>query len=146
VDVEPAGRRAVIRDYKSGAALGEHQGSRWRTDRQLQVALYMVAVRRLLGLEPVAGLYQPLGGRDLRPRGIYLHDSAAGAGLLPADARDPGAFEEELDAACRDAVALAARLRAGELEPTPATCSREGCRYPGICRAGEIASGISRAR
>ena len=32
-------------------------------------------------------------------------------------------------------VALAARLRAGSLEPCPSTCSRDGCRYPGICRA-----------
>jgi len=30
--------------------------------------------------------------------------------------------------------ALAARLRGGELVPCPATCSREGCMYPSICR------------
>ena len=31
----------------------------------------MLAVRELTGREPVAGLYQPLRGQDLRPRGAY---------------------------------------------------------------------------
>ncbi len=69
VDVDPGGRgTAIVRDYKSGAARPEQQGARWRCDRQLQVALYMLVVRELLGLAPVAGLYQPLGGGDLQPR------------------------------------------------------------------------------
>jgi len=138
VDVEPGAgepRRAVVRDYKSGTARGEHQGSRWRSDQRLQVALYMIAVRQLLGLEPIAGLYQPLGGRDLRPRGIYLEDSPVQSGLFAKDARDREAFEAELDSACERALELAASLRAGRLRPRPETCSRDGCRYPGICRA-----------
>lgn len=135
VDVEPGGRRAVIRDYKSGTARGEHQGSRWRSDQRLQVALYMIAVRRLLGLEPVAGLYQPLGGRDLRPRGIYLEDAPLQEGLFSKDGREQPDFESELESACERALALAAALRAGALHPNPETCSRDGCRYPGICRA-----------
>ena len=32
----------------------------------------MIAVRELLGLEPVAGFYQPLGGGDLRARGVFV--------------------------------------------------------------------------
>src|SRR5205807_2351843 len=60
VDVDPAdGRRAIVRDHKSGSARPERQGARWATDR-----------------------------------------------------RPPGA-----------------------LEPCPVTCSRDGCKYPGICRA-----------
>ena len=51
VDVEPGDSgRAVVRDYKSGGARHEHQGARWGLDDQLQVALYMLAVRELLGL------------------------------------------------------------------------------------------------
>ncbi len=77
VDVDPEdGRRAIVRDYKSGSARPEQQGARWQADRQLQVALYMLAVRELLGLEPVGGLYQPLGGGDLRPRGVFLRRHA----------------------------------------------------------------------
>jgi ATP-dependent helicase/DNAse subunit B len=134
VDADADGH-AIVRDYKSGSARPEHQGARWETDRQLQVALYMIAVRELLGLEPVGGFYQPLGGGDLRARGVFLRDGAPGESLVANDGRDPGELEELLDAARARALALAARLRAGSLEPCPATCSRDGCSFPGICRA-----------
>jgi ATP-dependent helicase/DNAse subunit B len=134
LDVDREGR-AIVRDYKSGSTRREHQGARWSEDRRLQVALYMVAVRELLGLDPVAGLYQPLGGKELRARGVFLEDAPVG-GVVDTDARD----REELDAVLEDAraraVALAERLRDGELEPSPRTCSRDGCAYPGICWAG----------
>jgi len=135
VDVEPSGRRAIVRDYKSGSRRSEYQGARWRSDRQLQVPLYMLAVRDLLGLEPVAGLYQPLGGSDLRARGAYLEGAPVGGSVLGNDARSAEQLDQELDAAARDALALAGRIRAGELAPCPQTCSPGGCRYPGICRA-----------
>ncbi|HET6867576.1 MAG TPA: PD-(D/E)XK nuclease family protein [Solirubrobacteraceae bacterium] len=130
-----AGGHAIVRDYKSGSARPEHQGARWATDRQLQVALYMIAVRELLGLEPVAGFYQPLGGGDMRARGVFLKGAAPGGRLVGNDGRDPDELAELLDEARVRALALAARLRAGSLEPCPATCSRDGCKYPGICRA-----------
>ncbi len=134
VDADADGH-AIVRDYKSGSARPEHQGARWDTDRQLQVALYMIAVRKLLGLEPVAGFYQPLGGGDIRARGVFLKGAAPGKRLVGNDGRDPDELQEVLDEARTRAVAAAARLRAGSLEPCPATCSRDGCRYPGICRA-----------
>jgi RecB family exonuclease len=139
VDVDPTDpderRRAIVRDYKSGSARPEHQGARWASDRQLQVALYMIAVRELLGLEPVAGFYQPLGGGDLRARGVFLRDGAPGDCLVGNDGRDPDELRDLLEETRARALDLAGRLRAGQLEPCPATCSRDGCRYPGICRA-----------
>lgn len=137
VDVDAgSGRRAIVRDYKSGVTRPEQQGARWSVDRRLQVALYMLVVRDLLGLEPVAGLYQPLRGEDLRPRGIYLKDAAVGRRVVGTDARDAADFDAELEDAAARALALAKRLRAGELTPCPETCSRNGCAYPGICRVG----------
>jgi ATP-dependent helicase/DNAse subunit B len=135
VDVDGAGH-AIVRDYKSGGRRQEYSGARWSADQQLQVALYMLAVRELLGLEPVAGLYQPTGGDDLRARGVYLDGTELGSGVVWTDARSPEDLEEVLEDARGRAVALAARLRAGEIEPCPETCSRQGCRYPGICRSG----------
>jgi RecB family exonuclease len=135
IDVEPGGRRAAVRDYKTGARRPEWAGDRWSVDGALQVALYMLAVRELLGLDPVAGLYQPLSGSDLRPRGIFLEDAPVGRGLFDRDARDPAGLDAELEAACERAVELARRLRSGELVPQPDTCSRNGCLYPGICRS-----------
>ncbi len=134
VDVEPGSAQTVVRDYKSGGTRPEYQGNHWLSDRQLQVALYMLAVRDLLGLEPVAGLYQPLGGRDLRARGVFLEGTPAGGELVGNDARDAEQLRAELEEASAIAIALAGRLRAGELTPCPETCSRDGCMFPGICR------------
>jgi len=135
VDVDPAGRRAIVCDYKSGRVSPGWAVARWRLDRTLQVALYMLAVRDLLGLEPVAGLYQPLGGEDLRPRGLVASDAPPTAGGYENDRRGPDELTAELEDAAERAVAIAARLRTGELEPCPATCSGSGCLYPGICRS-----------
>jgi ATP-dependent helicase/DNAse subunit B len=134
VDVDPDGRRAIVRDYKSGAAREEYRGDRWSADGTLQVPLYMLAVRELLRLDPVAGLYQPLRG-ELRARGAFLEDAPVGGRLVGRDRRDETALAAELTDAKRRAVELAARIRAGELTPSPETCSRNGCMYPGICRA-----------
>jgi ATP-dependent helicase/DNAse subunit B len=135
IDVEPGGRRAVVRDYKTGARRPEWAGDRWSSDGSLQVALYMLAARELLGLDPVAGLYQPLSGGDLRPRGVFLEGAPVGGGLFDRDERDEAALAAELEDARLRAVELAARLRSGELVACPETCSRNGCRYPGICRS-----------
>lgn len=135
VDVDPEGTRAIVRDYKSGPARPEHQGARWEPDRRLQVALYMLAVRQLLGVEPVAGFYQPLGGSDLRPRGVFLDRAPVGSAVVANDARSRDELDVVLEDARARALAATARLRSGELVPCPETCSRDGCRHPGICRS-----------
>ena len=135
VDVDPSGRRAIVCDYKSGRVRPGWAVARWQLDSTLQVALYMLAVRDLLELDPVAGLYQPLGGDDLRARGLVASDAPVAAGVLANDKRDPEDLSLELADAAELAVAIAARLRTGDLEPCPATCSGSGCLYPGICRA-----------
>jgi RecB family exonuclease len=134
VDLDAAGR-ALVRDYKSGRRSPSWPVARWRADDQLQVALYMVAVRELLGREPAGGVYQPLRGEDLRARGLVREDVDAGALVLDTDRRSREQLAEELDAAAARACELAARLRGGELRPTPETCSPGGCAYPGVCRA-----------
>jgi len=131
VDVGPGGA-AIVRDYKGRSVVG---GVKWADELQLQVALYLLAVRDLLGLEPVAGLYQPLAGRKLAPRGL-VRDDVPGA-YTRTDVVDPGAFEAALDEARELAVRTAADLHSGRIEPCPERCSSRGCRYPGICRAGE---------
>ncbi len=135
VDVEAGGDRAVIRDYKSSRAFPV---ARWESDHQLQVALYMLAARRLLGLRPVAGVYQGLR-RELKPRGIVAEgeQEALGVGaVIDTDVRPPDELEEVLAHAEAAACELAERMRAGDLEPTPDSCGARGaCAYPGICRS-----------
>ncbi|HYY06402.1 MAG TPA: PD-(D/E)XK nuclease family protein, partial [Candidatus Limnocylindria bacterium] len=137
IDVDASGTRAVVRDYKTGAV---HPVAAWERDVRLQIALYLLAVRRLLGLEVVAGVYQPLRRADLRGRGIVLEgpgEEALGpGGFVPTDVQGAEDFEERLAWAEEHAVALAGELRAGALVPHPERCSsRGGCSYPGICRS-----------
>ncbi|HEX5192917.1 MAG TPA: PD-(D/E)XK nuclease family protein [Solirubrobacteraceae bacterium] len=135
IDVDADGH-ALVRDYKSGSPRQDWPAARWKPDRRLQVALYMLVARELERLDVVAGVYQPLRGDDLRARGIYADEVGDGAGGFHAsDMRSREELELELDDAARRAVELAARLRAGDVEPCPATCSRDGCAYPAICRS-----------
>jgi ATP-dependent helicase/DNAse subunit B len=136
VDVDSERGEAVIRDYK---ARDRFPADTWERDTRLQVALYMLAVQRLLGVRAVAGLYQPLSGSDLRPRGIVLDDAAERVGGVVAnDVKDAGELAAALATAEAKADELAHRLAGGELRPCPATCSpRGGCAYPGICRGGQ---------
>jgi ATP-dependent helicase/DNAse subunit B len=136
VDLDRTGR-ALVRDYKSGRAGRGWPVARWRAEDQLQVALYMVAVRELLRREPVGGVYQPLRGEDLRARGLVREDADVGELVVDTDRRSTEELEAELDAAAARACELAALLRGGQLRATPETCSPGGCAYPGICRAAD---------
>jgi ATP-dependent helicase/DNAse subunit B len=133
VDIDDTGR-ALVRDYKSGAGRSDWPAARWSLDRRLQVALYLVVVRELTGLDPVGGFYQPLRGDDLRGRGMFIAGAGIG-GTVDRDGRSPEEFSGELDDAVQRAVAVAAELRSGRLDPCPQQCSRDGCAYPGICRS-----------
>jgi RecB family exonuclease len=128
--------QAVVRDYKSGRKVWPV--ARWEEDRRLQVALYMIAVRELLGLRPVAGFYVPLSGQDGRPRGVFLRDVASevGGGLVNNDGLEAEEVDALLDRARASVADLAGEMRSGALRPCPDTCSfRGGCRYPSICRS-----------
>ena len=141
VDVEPgedpgrAGARAIVRDYKSGAPQPNWPVARWSLDRRLQVALYMLVVRDLAALDPVAGVYQPLRGEDLRARGAVRDDVELGSEIHPKDVRSAAELDAELAGAAERAIELARGLRSGAVVPCPQTCSRDGCAHPAICRS-----------
>ena len=129
IDAGPDGR-AVVRDYKNRTV---HPGARWAEDGRLQVALYALAARELLGLDPVGAVYQPLAGPDLRPRGLVCEDGEAG--WVTNDVVEPDAFGCALENAREAALAAARDLRAGRIAACPGSCTPRGCAYPTICRA-----------
>src|SRR4051812_44837459 len=97
----------------------------------------MLAVRELLGLEPVGGVYVPLADRKGKPRGLIARGHAAelGEGFVDNDMKDPDEFEAQLARARGRVGELAARMRAGEVRPCPESCAwNGGCSYPSICR------------
>jgi ATP-dependent helicase/DNAse subunit B len=137
IDADPRDpERVIVRDYKSGGKRDTWPSARWISDNQVQVALYMIAVQRLLGVRAVGGFYQPLAGEDLRPRGVYSEGVDVGSGVVTRDQLPADELEQLLAEIEDQVVALAATLRRGELTPCPDTCSPDGtCRYPGICWA-----------
>lgn len=137
LDVEPGtDMRATVRDYKSGTRKDAWRCARWLAEGQLQVGLYMIAVRRLLGLRPVAGLYQPLSGDDLRPRGAFTDRACPDPHAVGSDRLDADELDALLERVEQEAVRIGAELQAGRLTPCPATCSPGGgCAHPGLCWA-----------
>ena len=134
--VDTLGGGAVVRDYKSGRTVWPV--ARWEPDRRIQVALYMIAVRELMGLRPVGGFYVPLAGSDGRPRGAVEkgYEDAVGVGVVDNDVLERDAIDELLDSAREQVGAIAGEMRDGRLKPCPDTCSfRGGCTYPSICRS-----------
>jgi RecB family exonuclease len=133
--VDASNGHALVRDYKSGRSA--YAVAKWEEDNRLQVALYMLAVRDLLGLEPIGGVYVPLADRKGKPRGLISKEHAGelGQGFVKQDLKDRDEFEEQLASARRRVGELAARMRAGEVRPCPESCAwNGGCSYPSICR------------
>lgn len=133
IDVSPDGR-AVVYDYKGASVT---PGAKWLQEGRIQLALYMHAAEQLLGLRVVGGMYQPLGGVDLRARGVLDMD----AGLALECVRTDLVSTQELGALMGEALELArasaARAARGAVEPRPDACTYTGvCAYPAICRCG----------
>ncbi|MEA2297555.1 MAG: hypothetical protein QOF77_491 [Solirubrobacteraceae bacterium] len=132
VDVDGPAGTAIVHDYKSGEVLG---AAKWEERGRMALALYMLAARELLDLEVVGGLYQPVRGVDLRPRGALREDAEPELACFSTDRVSAEELARVVGEALERAVAAVRELRAGAVEPRPATCTRNGvCLYPSICR------------
>ena len=138
IDLAADGRSAVVRDYKTGKNVAAAR--EFARKGTLQIQLYMLAVRRVLELDPVAGLYQPLGAADpkkRKARGLALADDprVAELDLVRTDRKSEDEFEQALEAAEARAVAAAARMRAGDIDRDPLNgeCPKY-CTFQPICR------------
>jgi ATP-dependent helicase/DNAse subunit B len=133
VDVDPYSAHGVVHDYKSGAA---HSAAKIEADGILQIPLYVLALRDLLGLEPVGGLYRSLSG-ERAARGLLLAE--AEEELVPgyprADYRDADAFWAVVDGARDRARAAVARIREGDVrhDPRGGDCP-SWCTWWSVCR------------
>jgi ATP-dependent helicase/DNAse subunit B len=132
VDVDAAAGTALVYDYKTGSGVEPAAG--WVEDSTFQQALYMLAAEELLGVEAVGGLYQPLRDHDLRPRGAVREDVDPDAKLVVNDRLPASELRELLTTQLEAAARAAEEMRAGALQPRPATCLRRRCAFPGICR------------
>ncbi len=131
VDADSMSARGIVVDYKSGSAPSAKQ---IRDEARLQIPLYLLVLRDQLGLEPVGGLYMPVGG-GRRPRGMLRDGDERVDGFAAADYLDDAAFDDELEHARGAAVALVERIREGDvrLDPRGGDCPA-WCDLWRICR------------
>ncbi len=117
IDVDPFGARGIVQDYKSGKHA--HSAAEIERELRLQVPLYMLVLRDLVGLEPLGGLYRPLAGTR-RARGLVRADEAETLpGYVKSDYLDEEAFWGVVESARETATALAGRIQEGDIHHDP---------------------------
>jgi ATP-dependent helicase/nuclease subunit B len=117
IDVDPFGARGVVQDYKSGKSA--HSARQIESELRLQIPLYMLVLRDLVGLEPLGGLYRPLAGAR-KPRGLVRGSEAETLpGYVSHDYLDEEAFWGVVESARETAAALAGRMREGDVRHDP---------------------------
>jgi ATP-dependent helicase/DNAse subunit B len=129
IDLDPLAARGIVWDYKSGKTA--HSAMQIEKELKLQIPLYMLVLRDLVGVEPLGGLYQPLAG-ERKARGL-LRASAKEDGV-PGYSRndyvDDEDFWAQVSRAEEVARAIVERIRAGDVRHDPLGDS--GC--PAWCR------------
>jgi ATP-dependent helicase/nuclease subunit B len=136
VDLDPFAARGIVWDYKSGKKA--HTAAEIDRELKLQIPLYMLVLRDLVGVEPLGGLYRPLSG-DRKARGL-LRATARDDGVPGYSARDyvdEQEFWAKVDRAQDVARRVVARIREGDVRHDP----REGscpswCKLGSMCRVG----------
>ena len=133
IDRDPGmSARGAVWDYKSGK--GAKSAVQIENERKLQLPLYILVVRDLLGIEPVAGLYRALAG-ERKVRGMAVKGELEG--VIRTDQLEPADFWAQVDRAVGYANEIVARVRRGDVrrDPIGGTCPEWCLRQAGgICR------------
>jgi ATP-dependent helicase/DNAse subunit B len=132
VDLDPMAARGIVWDYKSGKKA--HSAAEIERELRLQIPLYMLVLRDLVGVEPLGGLYRPLAG-DRKARGL-LRATARDDGVpgySPRDYVDEDDFWAKVEKAEEAARTIVARIRDGDVLHDP----REGS-CPSWCELGPM--------
>jgi ATP-dependent helicase/DNAse subunit B len=118
IDVDPFSARGIVQDYKAGKSA--HSASQIDKELRLQIPLYMLVLRDLVGIEPLGGVYRPLAG-DRKARGLLREDAREEvlAGFSARDYRDEPEFWAQVERARETARRLAGRLREGDVRHDP---------------------------
>ena len=117
IDIDPYSARGIVQDYKSGK--GAHTAREIDRELRLQIPLYILALRDLVGVEPLGGVYRALAGRRLT-RGM-LRESAREdlPGFAKDDYLDEEAFWRQVETARTRAAESAQRIRVGDVQHDP---------------------------
>jgi ATP-dependent helicase/DNAse subunit B len=122
IDVDPFSARGIVQDYKSGRTV--HSAKQIDEELKLQIPLYMLVLRDLVGIEPLGGVYRALAGARVT-RGL-LHAGASEdlPGFQKNDYLDDDEFWSLVETSRERARGYAQRIRAGDVkhDPKGGTC------------------------
>ncbi len=122
IDVDPFSAQGIVQDYKSGK--GAHSAREIDREFRLQIPLYILALRDLVGIEPLGGVYRALAGRRLT-RGMLRETAREDLpGFAKDDYLDEDAFWSQVEAARDRAADNARRIQEGDVRHDP---KGDGC-------------------
>ena len=118
IDLDPFSARGIVQDYKSGKTA--HSAAQIESELKLQIPLYMLVLRDLVGVEPLGGIYRALSGkRDAR--GLLRAEAKEDGvpGFSRNDYLDEDAFWGQVDRAQDLARGFVERIRGGDVQHDP---------------------------
>jgi ATP-dependent helicase/DNAse subunit B len=116
IDVDPFSARGIVHDYKSGRA---HSAKQIDEELKLQIPLYLLVLRDLVGIEPLGGLYRSLSGARVS-RGLLRQDAADElTGYQRNDYLPEDEFWSLVETARERAAGFADRIRKGDVRHDP---------------------------
>ncbi len=116
IDLDPHSASGIVQDYKSGKSV--HSAAQIESELRLQIPLYMLVLRDLVGIEPLGGLYRALAG-ERKARGVLRAGEETVAGMNKNDYLDDEAFWALTEKARDHARGFGERIRAGDTHHDP---------------------------
>ncbi len=117
IDLDPFSARGIVQDYKSGKTA--HSAAKIESELRLQIPLYMLVLRDLVGIEPLGGLYRALAG-ERHARGLLRKEAEEDVpGFSKRDYLDEEEFWAQTERAKEHAARFVERIRAGDIEHDP---------------------------
>ncbi len=135
IDVDPFSARGIVQDYKSGRTA--HSAKQIDEELKLQIPLYMLVLRDLVGIEPLGGVYRALAGARVTRGLLHKGEEEDLPGFQRNDYLDEDEFWSLVDTARDRALGYAQRIRAGDVhhDPKGGTCPA-WCDLWTMCRVG----------
>jgi hypothetical protein len=117
IDVDPFSARGIVQDYKSGKTA--HSAAKIESELRLQIPLYMLVLRDLVGIEPLGGLYRALAG-ERHARGLLRAEAEEDVpGFSKRDYLDEDEFWAQTERAKEHAIRFVERIRSGDVRHDP---------------------------
>lgn len=134
IDLDPETGLAVVIDYKSGRYKSDQLMKNLEKGVELQIPIYILAARELLGYRVAGGELYPVADPTGR-RGLYDRALMVGVGKYAArsaGALESGDFEAALERVKEQIVDDVVRLRRGQIAIRSKGCDH--CPYNHVCR------------